>query len=85
MGDNKKTQPLGGNEQPRFSGSGTFMRLPSSENAKDLDVPFLGIPMDIGTSWRSGTRFGPKQILAESNMLRPYNMWTKAAPFDSLN
>ena len=61
------------------------MRLPSSENAKDLDVAFLGIPMDIGTSWRSGTRFGPKQIRAESNMLRPYNMWTKAAPFDSLN
>jgi len=85
MGDNKKNQPLGGNEQPRFSGSGTFMRLPSSETAKDLDVAFLGIPMDIGTSWRSGTRFGPKQIRAESNMLRPYNMWTKAAPFDSLN
>jgi guanidinobutyrase len=61
------------------------MRLPSSENISELDVAFLGIPMDIGTSWRSGTRFGPKQIRAESNMLRPYNMWTKAAPFDSLN
>ena len=80
-----KNQPIGGNEQPRFSGSGTFMRLPSSDNINELDVAFLGIPMDIGTSWRSGTRFGPKQIRAESNMLRPYNMWTKAAPFDSLN
>ena len=80
-----KNQPIGGNEQPRFSGSGTFMRLPSSDNISELDVAFLGIPMDIGTSWRSGTRFGPKQIRAESNMLRPYNMWTKAAPFDSLN
>ena len=78
-------QPLGGNQQPRFSGSGTFMRLPSTEISNDLDVAFLGIPMDIGTSWRSGTRFGPKQIRAESNMLRPYNMWTEAAPFDSLN
>jgi len=80
-----KNQPIGGNEQPRFSGSGTFMRLPSSDKINELDVAFLGIPMDIGTSWRSGTRFGPKQIRAESNMLRPYNMWTKAAPFDSLN
>lgn len=78
-------QPLGGNQQPRFSGSGTFMRLPSTEISNELDVAFLGIPMDIGTSWRSGTRFGPKQIRAESNMLRPYNMWTEAAPFDSLN
>ncbi|MEM9127976.1 MAG: agmatinase, partial [Pseudomonadota bacterium] len=43
-----------------------------------------GIPMDIGTSWRSGTRFGPKQIRSESAMIRPYNMATFAAPFDSL-
>jgi len=80
-----KNQPLGGNVHPRFSGPGTFMRLPSTDVLKGLDVAFLGIPMDIGTSWRSGTRFGPKQIRAESNMLRPYNMWTKAAPFDYLN
>jgi guanidinobutyrase len=61
------------------------MRLPAVEDASTLDVAFVGIPMDIGTSWRSGTRFGPKQIRAESNMLRPYNMWTRAAPFDALN
>ena len=78
-------QPLGGNEMPRFAGPGTFMRLPTAETAEGLDVAFVGIPMDIGTSWRSGTRFGPKQIRAESNMLRPYNMWTRAAPFDSLH
>lgn len=78
-------QPLGGNEMPRFAGPGTFMRLPAADTATGLDVAFVGIPMDIGTSWRSGTRFGPKQIRAESNMLRPYNMWTRAAPFDSLN
>ncbi|MCP5076383.1 MAG: agmatinase [Rhodobacteraceae bacterium] len=78
-------QPLGGNDMPRFAGPGTFMRLPAAETAEGLDVAFIGIPMDIGTSWRSGTRFGPKQIRAESNMLRPYNMWTKAAPFDALN
>merc|ERR1739841_401098 len=41
--------------------------------------------MDIGTSWRSGTRFGPKQVRAESAMIRPYNVQTGAAPFDSLN
>ena len=31
-----------------------------------------------------GTRFGPRQIRAESALLRPYNMATRAAPFDSL-
>jgi len=40
--------------------------------------------MDIGTSWRSGARFGPKQIRSESAMIRPYNMATGAAPFECL-
>ena len=31
-----------------------------------------------------GTRFGPRQIRAESCLIRPYNMATRAAPFDSL-
>jgi agmatinase (EC 3.5.3.11) len=43
------------------------------------------VPLDIGTSLRSGTRFGPRQIRAESVMIRPYNMATGAAPFDSLS
>ena len=77
-------QPLGGNEMPRFAGPGTMMRLPPVESAAGMDVVFIGIPLDIGTSNRSGTRLGPKQIRAESVLMRPYNMWTRAAPFDSL-
>ena len=77
-------QPLGGNEMPRFAGPGTMMRLPAVNSAEGMDVVFIGIPLDIGTSNRSGTRFGPTQIRAESVLMRPYNMWTRAAPFDSL-
>ena len=69
---------------PRFAGPGTMMRLPAAADAAGLDACFIGIPLDVGTSNRPGTRFGPKQIRAESVMLRPYNMWTRAAPFDSL-
>jgi len=77
-------QPLSGNELARFSGPNTFMRLPSAASLAGLDVAILGVPVDIGTSWRSGTRFGPKQIRAESAMIRPYNMATGAAPFDAM-
>ena len=77
-------QPLGGNQMPRFAGPATMMRLPTQATAEGLDVCFVGVPMDIGTSNRSGTRHGPRQIRAESCMLRPYNMATGAAPFDSL-
>lgn len=79
-----KNQPISGNDLARFSGPGTFMRLPSSNALQKLDVAILGVPIDIGTSWRSGTRFGPKQVRNESAMIRPYNLQTGAAPFDSL-
>jgi guanidinobutyrase len=77
-------QPLGGNEMPRFGGPATMMRLPSTGSTEGLDVCFSGVPFDIGTSNRPGARFGPRQIRAESAMLRPYNMATRAAPFDAL-
>jgi guanidinobutyrase len=75
---------MGGNEMPRFGGPGTMMRLPFQATAEGLDACFIGVPLDIGTSNRSGTRFGPRQIRAESALIRPYNMATRAAPFDSL-
>jgi guanidinobutyrase len=60
------------------------MRLPARETAERLDACLVGVPMDIGTSNRPGTRLGPRQIRDESRMLRPYNMATGAAPFDHL-
>jgi len=69
---------------PRFGGPATMMRLPTAESAKDLDACFVGIPFDIGTSNRPGTRYGPRSIRAESCLIRPYNMATRAAPFDSM-
>ncbi len=80
----KTNQPLGGNEVPRFGGHATMMRLPARETARGLDACFVGVPIDIGTSNRPGTRFGPRNIRAESCLLRPYNMATRAAPFDSM-
>ncbi|HBX2759625.1 TPA: agmatinase, partial [Klebsiella pneumoniae] len=82
--DNLFHQPQGGNEMPRFAGRATMMRLPFIEDLQGLDAAFVGIPLDIGTSQRSGTRYGPRYIRAESVMIRPYNMATGAAPFDSL-
>ena len=82
MSDNP--QPLGGNEMPRFGGIATFMRLPGTSDPADLDVAVVGVPFDLGTSNRPGARFGPRGIRAESVLIRPYNMATRAAPFDSL-
>ena len=85
MGNNEQqfNQPLGGNEMPRFSGPGTMFRLPFQTDPGGLDIAIVGVPLDIGTSNRSGTRYGPRQIRNESVLVRPYGMATRAAPFDS--
>ena len=46
-------------------------------------MAIAGVGLDIGTSNRTGARFGPRQIRNESVMVRPYCMATGAAPFDS--
>ena len=79
-----RNQPLSGNAMPRFGGIASMLRLPVVSSAEGLDVAFIGVPLDIGTSHRPGARFGPRQIRAESALIRPYNMATGAAPFDTL-
>ena len=81
---NPKNQPLSGNAMPRFGGIASMMRLPVAGSAQGLHAAFIGIPLDIGTSHRPGARFGPRQIRTESSLIRPYNMATGAAPFDTL-
>lgn len=76
-------QPLGGNVMPRFAGAATMFRLPAQNASLAAGVGIIGVPFDIGTSNRPGTRFGPRQIRAESALIRPYGMATRAAPFES--
>ena len=81
--NNTYNQPMSGNQMPRFAGPASFFRLPVQASAAGLDVALIGMPVDIGTSNRSGARFGPREIRAESVLIRPYGMATRAAPFDS--
>ncbi len=76
-------QPLSGNDMPRFGGTPTMFRLPVAMPETAIDVAIVGVPLDIGTSNRVGTRYGPRQIRSESVLVRPYGMATGAAPFDS--
>ncbi|MGY0399961.1 MAG: agmatinase [Ostreibacterium sp.] len=83
MNNSKFNQPLSGNEMPRFASPGTMFRLPTSEIIDKIDIGIVGVPLDIGASNRNGTRYGPRAIRNESVLVRPYGMFTKAAPFDS--
>lgn len=52
----------------------SFLKIPIVENFSNLnsDVGFLGIPYDVGNSWRPGARFGPREI---RNYSSRYSSW----------
>ncbi len=66
---------------PRFMGPGTFARLPRRDQVDSYDVAVLGVPFDIGTSYRPGARFGPIGIRSGSRLLRSYHPALKVEPF----
>jgi agmatinase len=78
-------QPRQSFKSPRFAQPATFMRLPHVEDPGGLDVAIIGVPFDGGTSYRPGARFGPREIRAQSSLIRPYSYFQKVAPFDRLN
>ena len=77
-------RPLDAFRSPRFAQPPTFMRLPHHRNARDLDVALVGIPYDAATSYRSGARFGPREIRAQSALIRPWHPVLQVAPFERL-
>ena len=75
------TGPPDGREYPRFMGPATFARLPRLDQVTNYDIAVLGLPFDIGTSYRPGARFGPLGIRNGSRLLRPYHVPLRNAPF----
>lgn len=75
---------FGANLQP-FMGIPSFMRLPVTRELKDVDVAILGAPFDSGTSYRSGTRFGPRKIREASLMIWGHNSTLDVTPLKKLN
>jgi len=74
---------FGAGLQP-FMGIPSFMRLPVSRELKDVDVAILGVPFDSGTSYRSGTRFGPRKIREASLMIWGHNSTLNVTPLKKL-
>src|ERR1700722_5489287 len=78
-------EPWNALEAPRFTGPRTFARLPVVKELPDVDVAVFGMPWDGGTSFRSGTRFGPEAIRSASGMIRTYNPVQRVQVFGALS
>ncbi len=71
--DTRYANPAFGSDLEPYHGITTFMRLPASRDLEGVDVVIAGIPFDSGTTYRSGTRFGPRRIRESSSLLWGYN------------
>ncbi len=63
-------------ELPHFAGINTFLKAPYVEDVRkcgEYDVAVMGAPFDGGTTYRSGTRFGPQGIRKISALYGTYS------------
>jgi len=71
-----RTIPLFNRGRWRYSNSGTYLCTRYHEDMRTLggqDVAFVGVPLDCGTTFRSGTRWGPQAMRSVSALGSGYN------------
>lgn len=75
----------GTRHEPTYSGALSFMRRRYTKDLTGVDVAVMGVPLDIATTNRPGTRFGPAGIRAASAHLSWGAPWPWGFdPFDRL-
>ena len=67
-------KPITPQQQPKFAGIKTYLRLPHLQATQGIDFAVVGVPWDGATSYRTGQRLGPDAIRKVSVTLRPYNL-----------
>jgi agmatinase len=83
-----RTIPLFNRTGMRFHSAGTFSGRPFLQDMRELggqDVAIVGAPFDGGTTYRSGTRFGPQGMRAISSLSSGYNFEAGVDLFESLD
>ena len=82
---NDKNPALGGHLLA-YSGVPTFMRQTPTRDLRGVDVAIVGVPFDSGaTSFRGGTRFGPRKIREASLALWGTHHIHGVAPAEALS
>jgi guanidinopropionase len=72
-------------DMPRFADVATFMRAPRVTDLDVVDIGVLGIPFDLGSTFRGGSREGPSAIREASRPTRLENPTTGVRPFELAN
>jgi len=81
-----RNSPYGTHAEPTYAGATSFLRRRYTKDLDGVDVAVVGVPFDVATTGRPGTRYGPRAIRTASSMLawcQPY-AWG-FDPLDRLN
>jgi len=60
---------LGDSYEATYAGALSFCRRRYSRDLNDVDIAVSGVPLDLATTYRPGTRFGPAGVRAASVQL----------------
>ena len=64
-----RSSPYGTRAEPTYSGALSFLRRRYTKDLTGVDVAVVGIPFDLATTNRPGTRLGPRAIRSASASL----------------
>ena len=64
-----RKSPYGTHAEPTYSGALSFLRRCYTKDLAGVDVALVGVPFDLATTNRPGTRLGPRAIRAASASL----------------
>ncbi|HSA92198.1 MAG TPA: agmatinase [Terriglobales bacterium] len=70
---------------PRFGGITTFSRLPHVNSTEGVDFAVVGVPFDLGASFRTGQRFAPAAVREASRLTGVYHPVHRINVYDHLS
>ncbi len=82
-----RTIPLFNRGRRNYGNFSRFMGVPFLQDMRELggqDVAFVGVPLDTGTTYRPGTRFGPDAMRRISSLGSSYNVSMGVDLYESL-
>ncbi len=78
-------QPADSSVVPRYNEIATFMRAARVPVERPLDIALVGVPFDLGATYRTGARQGPAGVREASRLIRQVNPTTGVAPYRLCN
>ena len=81
----KKYSPPTAADSPRYTALSTYARLPHIAVGERVDFGIVGVPFDLGCSFRPGPRFGPAAVREASRLIRQANPFHHINIYDHLS